>query len=220
MWIFSVNNLWHNIYLKLFLLSLFGKCIKLFPYIFLLNKYRLLELKPTNSIQWLQRHLFSLFSGYHTFSISDGLPLSNGRAARTQEKEIAENGWNIFLASSNFVGMSEYSSFIKEKFHFVKSPPRIRNKKKLFFKYWPTKIMVLSFILSMHKASLLFFSLVDFFFTLVHSLCCCLNIIWLIKKLMKFVCYRFSQRLFKKETARQSGRESKQTRLWNHLCGH
>lgn len=112
----------------------------------------------------------------------------------------------------------------EKKFHFVKFPLLIQNK-KVFLSIDPPKIMVLSFIplifLFTHSVFFLFLLLVNFSLTLVHASCYCLNIIWLIKKLMKFVCYRFSQRLFKKETPTTKGdMESAQTRLLNHLCGH
>lgn len=91
--IFSVNNLWHSIYLALFLpfSSSFFACAWNFSHIFLSDKYRLFVIK--HSIQWLQRHLFSLFSWYHTFSISDGLPLSYGKSSKTKSKRGRKNNW-------------------------------------------------------------------------------------------------------------------------------
>lgn len=140
-----------------------------FP-IFFSNKYRLFVFR-------LQRHLFQfILSGYRTFSISVGLPLSYGKATKQcqtkrEEKKIAENRWNIFLASSNFVGMSEYySSFIKRSFILSSSLSEFRIRK--FFKYWPTKnngsfFYYSSYFFSFHSQYSLFFCFA-FAPTLVH----------------------------------------------------
>lgn len=119
MCIFSVNNLWYNIYLTLLLLSLslFLHVYETFPIFFCRintdcshSSIQSNDYKDICSAYSLGITLFPSPMDYHWAMAKQ----QNKTQAR--EKKIAENGWNIFLASSNFVGMSEYSSFIKRSF--------------------------------------------------------------------------------------------------------